>query len=206
MGVSFKELDLNLNHDVKTFSFQNKEIEVKQHISVIDKNDLIQIALQKSYENGIYNDILTDAYFHLNIVYLYTNIEFAPEDKEDELVLYDKLYQSNLLNSVLACMDSDEYDNLVEIMNGEIQKRMQYNNSAAAVLQSIIQDLPANAAAAADIVNNWDPQKFQSVQDMVNLARQTGMNPPISERQIEAESAHEDNLINFLEEQNKITE
>jgi len=206
MGVSFKELDLNLNHDVKTFSFQNKEIEVKQHISVVDKNDLIQIALQKSYENGIYNDILTDAYFHLNIIYLYTNIEFAPEDKEDELALYDKLYQSNLLNSVLACMDSDEYNNLVEIMNGEIQKRMQYNNSAAAVLQSIIQDLPANAAAAADIVNNWDPQKFQSVQDMVNLAKQTGMNPPIPERQIDTESAHEDNLINFLEEQNKITE
>ena len=206
MSVSFKELDLNLNHDVKTFSFQNKEIEVKQHISVVDKNDLIQIALQKSYENGIYNDILTDAYFHLNIVYLYTNIEFVPEDKEDELALYDKLYQSNLLNSVLACMDPDEYNNLVEIMNGEIQKRMQYNNSAAAVLQSIIQDLPANAAAAADIVNNWDPQKFQSVQDMVNLARQTGMNPSIPERQIETESAHEDNLINFLEEQNKITE
>ena len=197
MGVSFKDLNLSLNNEVKTFTFNNEKIEVKQHISTNDKNDLIQIALQKAAEGNIYNDILADAFFHLNIIYLYTDIEFSEEDKADELDLYDKIVESNLLNSVLSCMNEEEYNSLANTMNAEMEKRVKYNNSAAAVLQSLIQDLPANAAAAADIVNSWDAEKFQSVQDMVNLARQTGMNPVIPE------TSNEDNLVNFLEEQAK---
>ena len=205
MGVSFNELNLALNDEVKTFTFNNINIDVKQHISTINKNDLIQIALQKSAEGTIYNDILTDVFFHLNIVYLYTNIEFSEEDKADELDLYDKIHESGLLNAILSHMDEDEYNSLVNIMNTEIDKRIKYNNSAAAVLQSLIQDLPANAAAAADIVNGWDPEKFQSVQDMVTLAKQTGMNPPVPQVE-ETTTSAEDNLVNFLEEQAKAEE
>ena len=200
-NVSFNELNLSLNNEIKTFSFNDKEIEVKQFIGVNDKNDLIEIALQKSLENNIYNEILTRVFFHLNIVYLYTNIDFSKEDKENELELYDKLNESGLLDQIIINMNEDEYSNLCEIMDIEIQKRMQYHNSAAAVLQSIIQDLPNNAAVAADIINNWDAEKFQSVQDMVNLARQTGMNPPII-----TEEEKQNNVINFLEKQAKIEE
>lgn len=201
MSVSFNELNLSLNNEVKTFSFNDKEIEVKQHLSTVNKNDLIQIALQKSYENGLYNEILSDVYFHLNIVYLYTNIDFTDEDRADELELYDKLNESNLMAQVLTNMNQDEYDSLVDIMNAEIRNRIKYNNSAAAVLQSFIQDLPANAAAATEIVNGWDAEKFQSVQDMVNLARQTGMNPPLPEKSVEPAAA--DNVVEFLQEQAK---
>lgn len=201
MSVSFNELNLSLNDEVKTFSFNDKEIEVKQHLSTVNKNDLIQIALQKSYENGLYNEILSDVYFHLNIVYLYTNIDFTEEDRADELELYDKLNESNLMTQVLTNMNQDEYDNLVDIMNTEIRNRIKYNNSAAAVLQSFIQDLPANAAAATELVNGWDAEKFQSVQDMVNLARQTGMNPPLPESSVEPAAA--DNVVEFLQEQAK---
>ena len=206
MSVSFNELNLSLNDEVKTFSFNDKEIEVKQHLSTVNKNDLIQIALQKSYENGLYNEILSDVYFHLNIIYLYTNIDFTEENRADELELYDKINDSGLLAQVLSNMDEDEYDNLVCTINTEMKNRTKYHNSAAAVLQSIIQDLPANAAAAADIVNGWDPEKFQSVQDMINLARATGMNPPLpnSESNEEATATdHDDKIVNFLEEQAK---
>lgn len=201
MSVSFNELNLSLNNEVKTFSFNDKEIEVKQHLSTVNKNDLIQIALQKSYENGLYNEILSDVYFHLNIVYLYTNIDFTDEDRADELELYDKLNESNLMAQVLTNMNQDEYDSLVDIMNAEIRNRIKYNNSAAAVLQSFIQDLPANAAAATEIVNGWDAEKFQSVQDMVNLARQTGMNPPLPDNSVEPTAAN--NVVEFLQEQAK---
>ena len=88
-------------------------------------------------------------------------------------------------------------------MKSQTNNFLKYKNSAAAVVQSFVQDLPANAAAAADIVNNWDAEKFQSVQDMVQLARQTGMNPSIPESVNEAEPA-EAKLVNFLEEQAKL--
>ena len=45
-----------------------------------------------------------DAYFHLNIIYLYTDIEFDEEDKEDELELYDKLEANKVILPVLGAI------------------------------------------------------------------------------------------------------
>ena len=67
----FKELNLTYNDTPKTITINDIQVKVKQYIPVEDKIDLIQTALQKSEENGIYNDIKLDIHFHLNIVYLY---------------------------------------------------------------------------------------------------------------------------------------
>ena len=199
-SVSFTNLKLAVDKSVNTFDFNGTKIEVLKYLPIEDKKDLIQIAMQKSYEDGLYNDILLDIYFHLNIIYLYTNLNITDKQKEDEFKLFDKIQSSGLMAAVLTAMDEDEYDYLHESMKRAVVDQMRFKNSAAAVLQSVIQDLPANAAAAADIVNNWDASKFQSVQDMVNLARQTGMNPPLSE----PAPANDENIVSFLEEQAKL--
>ena len=174
-----------------------------QYLPVEDKNDLIQITMQKSFMDGYFNEILLDAYFHLNIIYLYTNLNITEKQREDELKLYDKIYSSGLLEVILEQLPEDEYKYLFNMLQEQVKDFLAYKHSAAAVVQSFIQDLPANAAAAADIVNNWDADKFQSVQDMVQLARQTGMNPPIPES-TETAAPAEANLVNFLEEQAKL--
>ena len=202
-NVSFNNLKLSTNKEVKIAEFNNTKIEVLQYLPVEDKNDLIQITMQKSFMDGYFNEILLDAYFHLNIIYLYTNLNITEKQREDELKLYDKIYSSGLLEVVLEQLPEDEYKYLFNMLQEQVKDFLTYKNSAAAVVQSFIQDLPANAAAAADIVNNWDADKFQSVQDMVQLARQTGMNPPIPESTKTAASA-EENLVNFLEEQAKL--
>lgn len=202
-NVSFNNLKLSTNKEVKIAEFNNTKIEVLQYLPVEDKNDLIQITMQKSFMDGYFNEILLDAYFHLNIIYLYTNLNITEKQREDELKLYDKIYSSGLLEVILEQLPEDEYKYLFNMLQEQTKDFLTYKNSAAAVVQSFIQDLPANAAAAADIVNNWDADKFQSVQDMVQLARQTGMNPPIPESTKTAASA-EANLVNFLEEQAKL--
>ena len=202
-NVSFNNLKLSANKEVKIAEFNNTKIEVLQYLPVEDKNDLIQITMQKSFMDGYFNEILLDAYFHLNIIYLYTNLNITEKQREDELKLYDKIYSSNLLEVVLEQLPEDEYKYLFNMLQEQVKDFLTYKNSAAAVVQSFIQDLPANAAAAADIVNNWDADKFQSIQDMVQLARQTGMNPPIPES-VETATSAETNLVNFLEEQAKL--
>ena len=202
-NVSFNNLKLSTNKEVKIAEFNNTKIEVLQYLPVEDKNDLIQITMQKSFMDGYFNEILLDAYFHLNIIYLYTNLNITEKQREDELKLYDKIYSSGLLEVILEQLPEDEYKYLFNMLQEQTKDFLTYKNSAAAVVQSFIQDLPANAAAAADIVNNWDADKFQSVQDMVQLARQTGMNPPIPESAGTATPA-EANLVNFLEEQAKL--
>lgn len=202
-NVSFNNLKLSTNKEVKIAEFNNTKIEVLQYLPVEDKNDLIQITMQKSFMDGYFNEILLDAYFHLNIIYLYTNLNITEKQREDELKLYDKIYSSGLLEVILEHLPEDEYKYLFNMLQEQTKDFLTYKNSAAAVVQSFIQDLPANAAAAADIVNNWDADKFQSVQDMVQLARQTGMNPPIPES-VETATPAEANLVNFLEEQAKL--
>lgn len=202
-NVSFNNLKLSTNKEVKIAEFNNTKIEVLQYLPVEDKNDLIQITMQKSFMDGYFNEILLDAYFHLNIIYLYTNLNITEKQREDELKLYDKIYSSGLLEVILEQLPEDEYKYLFNMLQEQTKDFLTYKNSAAAVVQSFIQDLPANAAAAADIVNNWDTDKFQSVQDMVQLARQTGMNPPIPES-VETAAPAEANLVNFLEEQAKL--
>ena len=47
---------------------------------------------------------------------------------------------------------------------------LKYKNTAGGVLQSLIQDLPRNAQMAAEIVDNFDKNKFQAVVDFATAA------------------------------------
>ena len=160
--------DLNLSKKIETIKTESG-IQVKKTIPSSDKIDLIQITLQKSEEDGIYNQIKLDIYFHLNIIYLYTNLEIDLEDREDEMELYDILENNGIITEVLAAME-EEYLNLKEYLCEMKRLNLQYKNTAAAVLQRIIQDLPKNAAAAKEIVDSFDQSKYQAVTDFATAA------------------------------------
>ena len=89
--MKFNEIELNELVERKQVDYNNTVINVKQYLPIRDKIDLVQIALQQAEENGVYNEIKLDMYFNLYLVYLYSDIEFSEEDKEDEFVLFDKL-------------------------------------------------------------------------------------------------------------------
>lgn len=176
--VSYAGLKLKINTEVNTFQFgENKTIiEVLKYLPVEDKNDLVHIALQQAEENGIYNDILLDMYFNLYIVYFYTNINFTDKQKEDPAKLYDQMQSNGLITQVIAAMDEDEYANLLTYLEVIKDEMLTYKNTAGAVLQTIVQDLPKNAAAAAEIVNGWTPEQFDQVKRLAQMANATGMN------------------------------
>ena len=72
--AKLNEFNLKMNNQVNTFTIDNIQVNVKKYLPVSDKIDLIQVALQKAEEDDIYNEMKLDVYFHLNIVYLYTDI------------------------------------------------------------------------------------------------------------------------------------
>lgn len=178
--VSFTNLKLKINNTLTEVKFNDAVIEVKQYLPIEDKIDLIQIAMQNAEENGIYNDLKLDMYFHLYIIYMYTNISFTEKQKEDEYKLFDILESNGLINAVIARIPEDEYNQLFKYIEIAKHDMLTYKNTAGAVLQTVIQDLPRNAAAAAEIVNSFDPEKYQSVQDMIQMARATGMNNDVA--------------------------
>ena len=161
--------DLNLSKKIETIKLKSG-IQVKKTIPSSDKIDLIQITLQKAEEDGIYNQIKLDIYFHLNIIYLYTDLEIDLEDREDEMELYDILENNDIINEVIAAIGEDEYENLKSYLFEIKNEKLRYENTAAAVLTRIVQDLPKNAAAAKEIVDSFDRDQYQQVIDFATAA------------------------------------
>ena len=168
--VTFASLKLKVNTDVKTFNWEDKEIEVNQYLPISDKNDLIAIAMQKSKMNNIYNPVLVDMYFHLHIIYMYTNLTFTDKQREDEMKLYDLLQSSGLLNKVIENMNEEEYEDLWNKIEEYMVDDFKYTTTAAGLIQSIITDLPVQAQAAMDIVNQFDQEKFAAVKNFAQAA------------------------------------
>lgn len=168
--VTYAGLKLKVNTDVKTFTWEEKEIEVLQYLPIKDKYDLIMITLQKAKEGDIYNPIKLDMYFHLNLVYLYSNIHFTDKQKEDEEKIFDTLVSTKLLDKILENMAESEFEDLWSKMNDYMNNELKYTTTAAAVIKSIIQDLPTQAQAAMDIVNQFDPEKFEAVKQFAEAA------------------------------------
>lgn len=175
--MNFSDFNLHLDTSYNTFEVgPNQEVQVLKYLPIADKNDLIQITLQNSEENGLYNLLLVDMYFNLYIVYIYTNIEFTDEEKEDAPTLYDILWSSGVIDAVLNTMDEREYKTLYQMLSETLENKMKYKSTIASVINSFIEQLPVNAENAAEIIKNFNPEQFQQV---LSFARAANGNRPI---------------------------
>lgn len=170
MKVSYANMKLKTNTTVNTFEFCGQKIEVLKYLPAADKYDLLMITLQKSLEGNIYNEFKLNLFFELNLVYMYTNISFTEKQREDEFKLYDTLRSNGFFELFYEALDDKEYEELFDQI-AEIKATMEKSkNSVAGVIANVIEDLPANAEAAAKIVENFDPSQFQAVVDFARYA------------------------------------
>lgn len=161
--VSYANLKLKVEDSVK--KIEGTEIEVLQYLPIEDKYDLIKIALQKSRIEGLNSPIILDMYFHLFIVYMYTNISFTDKQKENEYKIYDSLKSNGILDKILEAVPENEYNDLITFLAEELELKERYDLSISGLISKVINDLPANAEAAMKIVNNFDKEKFSNVVD-----------------------------------------
>lgn len=161
--VSYANMKLKMNESVKEVQLGETKIEVKQYLPVEEKYSFLNIVLQNSLENDIYHPVKVDMYFHLYLVYLYTNINFTDKQKEDESKLFDVLLTNGIIEGVITTIPEAEYNMLVNLLNQMIEKNEKYKTTFAGIAGKFINDLPAQADAAMKIVENFDPNKFQEV-------------------------------------------
>lgn len=174
--------EIDYTKSYTTIDYCGQTIKVYNKISTKDKCDLIWATLAKAKENVTYNQVKATAYMHLNMVYLFTDIVFEPDDREDELALYDRLYECGLMLSIISAIPQAEYQKICDLVDKEIIKQEKVNGSIISLAQSLINDLPRNAEAAAKIVENFDPEKFEAVKKFAEAAngnRSIATNEPI---------------------------
>ena len=170
MSIKYSDLTLKLNDSTKEILFNNLKIKVLKYLPWDKKYDLIMITLQQSQENGIFNQLKLDMFFHLYIVYLYTDIEFTDEQQSDTIKIYDELKSSGLMDIVIGAIEEDEYNSLIDMMSEIVKDRTEMNKSVFGVLDKFINELPEKAQVAMNLIENFDKEKFQNVIDFANAA------------------------------------
>ena len=166
--ISYANMKLKPVTTTHKFEWNGNEIEVLDYLPIEDKYDLIMITLQKSLEDGYYNPIKIDEFFHLHLIYMYTNINFTEKQKEDEHKLYDSLKSNGLIDAFIEQMNEFDYSELFNMLNDTKNELINYKHSASALIQSMIMDLPKQAEAAKQIVDSFDAEKYQNV---INFAK-----------------------------------
>ena len=170
MKASYANMKLKVNTDVNTFDFCGQTIQVLKYLPAQDKYDLLMITLQKSLEEGMYNEFKLNLYFELNLVYMYTNISFTEKQRENEFKLYDTLKSNGFFDLFFNALDENEYNELFAQLNAIKVMSTKNRLNIVTFLNKVIEDLPANAEAAAKIVENFDPNQFKAVVDFARYA------------------------------------
>lgn len=182
MKVSYANMKLKTNTSVNTFDFCEQKIEVLKYLPAQDKYDLLMITLQKSLEGNVYNAFKLNLYFELNLVYMYTNISFTDKQREDEFKLYDTLKSNGFFELFYSAMESSEYEDLFKQMTDMVEAFEKDRRTIAGVITNFIENLPEQADAMANILNNFNPALFKDVIDFARYAnggRDINTNEPV---------------------------
>lgn len=169
--VSYANMKLKVDNSTTDLVInENTVIKVFNYLPIAQKYDLIMITLQEAEENGFYNPVKLDMYFHLNMIYMYTDINFTDKQKEDEFKLYDTLRSNGILDKFLNILPDSEYNELFSWLDTTKYALEQHNKSFVGFLQKFVGDMPKNAEAMKDIIDNFDAEKYQNVIDFARAA------------------------------------
>ena len=169
--ISYANMKLKVDTSTKTVDLGNGiSIEVLKYLPIDEKYNLIEITLQKAYENDIYNPIKLDMYFSLYLVYLYSNISFTDKQKEDEFKIYNTLKSNGVLDKIIDAIEDDEYNDLYTMLVETEDKKTQYNQSLVGIFDLLSEVVNQNSEKLKEITNSFQPEKFQNVLDFAQAA------------------------------------
>ena len=165
--MEFKELNLSFKSNEHEITIGDKKIKVKNRISSKDIEDLISITIQDSIEpTGIINLIKTEINFSINLLLMYTDLEFTGGELEDVNSLYDILDSNDILNQVIMNIDEIEYKFITDMLNDTIAVKQQYELSLRG---SVMGALVAQEEAINNLdstIENMDIAKVEQVVDV----------------------------------------
>lgn len=134
--------NIDLNVTEKKVIFQGQEVLVKQYISAIKKQDIIDAIKTEVLSEIIIDQVKLDVLFNMYIIANYTDIEL-PDMEYDTLVkYYDYLESTDYLNGILGAIPKVEYEALQGYLNLTLTDFNKYKVSVAGTMESLVNTLP----------------------------------------------------------------
>lgn len=166
--IAFTKLSLKLDKEVKTITWGDQEIEIKQYLPVNDKLEMISRIINMSADDmKFYNVGKIEIFTALELIYTYTNINFTDKQKEDTCKLYDLLISSGLYAAVVAEIPKVEREWIEDVTMDTVASIYQYQNSIMGILENVTTDYSELQFDATDI--------HQKLADPDNLALLKGI-------------------------------
>lgn len=139
--ISLTKLKLTPKETIKTFIWNEQEIEVKQYISIQDKLNMISEVLNLAADdNKFYNPGKLDMFFALKTIDYYTNLSITDKQKENFIKLYDNFISSGFYTEVFKTIPEDEIGYVYTIMKETADEIYKYQNSAYGILDAMNTD------------------------------------------------------------------
>ena len=137
--VPFTKLKCKINENEIPVQMGEETIAVKQYLPIQDKLGLIGRVVMFAHEQdyNYSNPVKIGVYRDLEIVFTYTNISFTDKQKEDLPKLYDMLYSSGIIKTIIENIPEDEYMEIVWGIKDSVEAIYKYQNSALGILDGI---------------------------------------------------------------------
>lgn len=169
--IPFSKLGLIKNQEIKTLSWNDQNIEIKQYLPLNEKLSLISNVINNAHDSSVNfsNPIQVKVYTNLEILYAYTNINFTEKQKEDPAKLYDLMSGSGLLEMIFDAIPKAEYENLVSGINDSIAAIYSYQNSILGILDTINSDYSNLDLNAGEIQSKLaDPNNMELLKSVLS--------------------------------------
>lgn len=158
---SFKELiENNPSLEEKEITIGKLTFKVKPYLSVEDRTQIMQLAVQEAWEDDHVNDVKMEAYADVFAIIYCTNIEFTDEEKADPIKIYDELQNAGLLEKIIEVLpdywDYNYAHGLADVRTGFI-----------GFLNRILEQLPAYVEQLQNELKNISPELLDKINSQV---------------------------------------
>ena len=165
------KINLTTNNITKNINYNNNTIIVKTYLPTVEKENLAELTIQESLEDGYTNIIRFNTLFNVLVCMKYTNIDFS-EYNDDPYALYDRLVSTGLLDKVISACETD-YNVLKNMTEELLLKKEAYHNSLYGTAMEMFNNIPNKINEVVNEIKDFNPQL---VLDMIDKAKQVGGN------------------------------
>ena len=157
----FGKLDLTKNTDVKTFTWNEQVIEVKQYLPIQEKTNLIVKILNEAIDEKVryYLPWRLEVFFTINLFFAYTNISITDKQIEDAGKVYDMLISSGIYDEFINNMNSKEFSFINHQIHNVTDKIDAYTNSVYGILDNMNEEYGDISEGAKQLLNDLSESK-----------------------------------------------
>ena len=138
--VSFTALTPIKSVEDKIVTFGDKEIVVKQYLSIKDKADLVTYIIQSSFDNnGLFSPVRQEIYMMIGMLRWYTNINFT----DTMMINVEKTFDAIILNKldeILEYVPEDELNIMEDMIEDAVEETKDHLRSFAGQMSMARQD------------------------------------------------------------------